>query len=362
MTSAMTARCEVHVVIVSYRTADLVIECLKSLADQAPGSPRMSVTVCENASGRDQADTLLAAVRAEGWSNWVTVLPLEKNLGFAGGNNAALREALALVEPPEYFVLLNPDTVVHCGAIAEMQRAMAADPNLGLLGPQIVSDEGNVQNSCFRDHTPVSEFLRAAGTGMLNRLFGRGEFQLAPEPGATDYEWTSFACVMIRREVFADIGLLDDGYFMYYEDCDFCRRARLAGWRIGHCDTARIMHLEGGSGAVPATIRMRRRPAKYFYESRSRYFRRFGGRTNLLLANLCWNAGRVVSGLREVLRTKKPHVCAREWLDIWAGSMQKLPRVRCAASARLDDGGSQISPAHSGSGDAVGLGEQAVAR
>jgi GT2 family glycosyltransferase len=118
---------------------------------------------------------------------------------------------------------------------------------------------------------------------------------------------------------------MDDGYFMYFEDIDFARRARKAGWDIRYVPKANVVHLRGGTSSVKAAINERRRIPKYYYEARSRYFAKFyGGAPGLWFTNLLWTAGRTVSFLREVLRTKKPHTCENEFRDNWTRAMHPM--------------------------------------
>ena len=153
----------------------------------------------------------------------------------------------------------------------------------------------------------------------MTRLFGRFEVPLSAAERAARPDWISFACVLIRREVFADVGLLDEGYFMYFEDVDFCRRAQQKGWRLRCCPEARIVHLGSGSSLVESANAGRKRRPRYFYESRSRYFAKFYGRAGLLLANLLWTAGRAIGLAREVIGNKTPHTRQRQSIDIWSG-------------------------------------------
>ena len=306
------------IVIVCYKASELTIDCLRSLSGQIRDVPDAKVAVCENGTGQESVRQIKEAIESQGWCDWVRLKAIFPNRGFTGGNNAILRDAMAWPRPPDYFLLLNADTIVHPGALAALYSAIEVDSALGIVGPRIVSPEGQVQNSCFRDPSPLSEFLRAAGTGILNRLCGRSHFALAPAKGTTNHDWISFACALLRRDVLDSVGLLDEGYFMYCDDKDYCRRARRAGWRIGHCPEATVMHLVGRSNPVPSDMKARRRPPRYYYVSRSRYYGKFLGRSGLWATNLCWLAGRFVSVTRELLRTKRCHLCDKEWMDIWA--------------------------------------------
>jgi len=137
-------------------------------------------------------------------------------------------------------------------------------------------------------------------------------------------QWTSFACVLIRREVFETTGLLDEGYFMYFDDTDFCQRSSKSGWAIRYEPCARVVHLRGGSSSVKQQSQKRKRLPAYYYHSRSRYFRsHYHGRFGLFAANLLWYAGWVIGRLKQLFGKGPPPVCEREWLDIWKGFLIK---------------------------------------
>ena len=132
-------------------------------------------------------------------------------------------------------------------------------------------------------------------------------------------EWVSFAAVMIRAEVIRAIGALDESYFMYFEDADYCRSATLAGFEVWQEPAARVVHLRGQSSPVKRLHAARQRLPRYYYASRARYYRKQFGRTGLLAANLLWTAGRSVSWLRETLGAKAPHTVERQLRDNWRG-------------------------------------------
>jgi GT2 family glycosyltransferase len=315
---------EVLVVFTCYQAADLTVDCLRSMADQIRDVPKMKVAICENGTGPEAVHTLRDAIQREGWSDWVMLKAIEPNRGFTGGNNAILREAMAWPQPPRYFVLLNTDTLVRPGALRRLYDAMEADPGIGILGPRMISAEGEPQLSCFLDPSPVTEFLRAANTGLINRLLRRNPAPLAAPTERIDHDWVTFACAMIRREVLHGIGLLDEGFFLYFDDPDYCRSARRAGWRIAHCADAEVMHLEGASNPVPSDTRARRRRPRYYYVSRARYFGKHRGRAVLWLGNMAWLAGRLISWTRERFGRKAPHVCEREGSDLWVNALSPV--------------------------------------
>ncbi len=312
------------VVVVCYRAVELTIDCLRSLSSQVPRIPGARVAVCENGTGADAAERLSRAIRDEGWQDWVWLKAIEPNCGFTGGNNAILREAMAWPCPPKYFLLLNADTIVRPAALAHLLSAMESRPDVGIVGPRLEYLDGEPQISCFRAPSPISEFLEAARTGPLTRIFKGYEVPLPPVDASLEPDWLSFACALIRREVVEQVGLLDEGYYLYFDDPDYCRRARRAGWGMLHAPQARVAHLIGQSNPVMALTLARRRRPRYYYASRSRYFAKCYGRTGLWLTNLMWSAGRCISLLREVLGNKPPHTCAAQWRDIWTHALTPM--------------------------------------
>ncbi|GMV96859.1 MAG: hypothetical protein AMXMBFR83_12190 [Phycisphaerae bacterium] len=306
------------IVIVCYKAADLTVACLGSLAPEVARIPGAKVVVCENGTGPESVETLREAIDANGWSAWVELKAISPNRGFSGGNNAVLGELLAADERPEFVLLLNADTIVRPGALAELLSAARDHPRAGIVGPRLEWPDGQPQQSCFNDCTPASEFFIAARTGALSRLFGARPWALPVSDEPVEVEWTTFACALIRGQVLAEVGLLDEGFFLYFDDPDYCRRARAAGWKVLHWPAARVVHLRGQSNPVKSlTARLQRRPA-YWYASRARYYAKYYGRVGLWTANLLWTLGRTISKARELAGLKRErHVCEREWLDIW---------------------------------------------
>jgi hypothetical protein len=274
------------IVIVNYRTADLVIDCLRSLEPELAGRPTWQVVVVDNASADGSAEKLARAIATEGWSKCVGLLPLDHNPGFAGGNNAALRPILNSPTPPDYVLLLNPDTIVRPGGVRELVAFMEAHAEAGIAGSRLEERDGTPQRCAFRFPTATSEFEEGVRIGLISRLLQR--YVVAPpvrnEAHATD--WVAGASMIVRRQVFEEIGLMDEGYFLYFEEVDFCLRARRVGWSCWYVPASRVVHLVGQSSGVTDVKRPMKRRPRYWFESRSRYFRRNHGRVYKMLADL----------------------------------------------------------------------------
>lgn len=299
------------IVIVNYRTPKLVIDCLVSLQTEVEVGQHC-VVVVDNASGDNSVEQIQQGITANNWSEWVRLVPSPVNGGFSAGNNLGMKAVTA-----DAYLLLNSDTIVRKGAIASLLKAMETHPHAGLISPRLEWPDATPQISCFRYRSPVSELIGSAETRPITKLLNSYDVPIPVSEEAIEPDWTSFACVLIRREVIDQIGLMDEGYFMYFDDIDYCRMARNAGWKILHWPEARVVHLRGGSSPVKAAMAARKRPKAYLYASRTRYFTKFYGYTGLWMANLLWLAGRSISLARELVGNKQPHTCESEASDIW---------------------------------------------
>ncbi|NBD15138.1 MAG: glycosyltransferase [Cyanobacteria bacterium] len=299
------------IIILNYRTPTLVIECLSALQNQVEAD-KHSVIVVDNASGDGSVTQIERAITTNNWRPWVQVLPSPINGGFSAGNNFGIEAVVA-----DAYLLLNSDTVVQAGAIKALLNALRTHPEAGIISPRLEWSDGTPQISCFRYHSPVSELIASAATGPITKLLKFYDVPIPVSDEPIEPEWTSFACVLIRRAVIDQVGLMDEGYFMYFDDIDYCRRTRDAGWKILHWPEAHVVHLRGGSGSVKTDVASCKRPPTYLYQSRSRYFTKFYGSIGLLTANLFWLAGRSISLVRELVNHKQPHICEFAARDIW---------------------------------------------
>jgi GT2 family glycosyltransferase len=188
------------VVIVNYRTPDLTIDCLHSLESEVRSLPGTQVIVTDNDSSDTSVEQISTAIATQNWSEWVTFMPLERNGGFAYGNNAAIRPLLAGTNPPSYILLLNPDTIVHPGALQALVDFMEKHPDVGIAGSRLEDPDGTPQESAFRFHTVMSELDQGFRLGILSKLLNN--WQVAPpvsqETCQTD--WVAGASMIVRAK------------------------------------------------------------------------------------------------------------------------------------------------------------------
>lgn len=296
---------KLRIVIVNYKTTDMVIDCLRALAPQLTAG-QIEAVVTDNASPDDSLARLKQAVTEHHWQRVVSILPLQRNGGFAFGNNAGIRPALSSDNPPAYILLLNPDTVPRPDAIEQLLTFMEAHPTVGIAGSRLEDPDGTPQRSAFRFHSLASEFENAMRFGVLSRALAQRLVAPSPPAHATATDWVAGASMIIRRQVFDVIGLLDENYFMYFEEVDFCKRAADAGFTCWYVPQSRVVHLVGqASGVTVKDQRPKRRPA-YWFQSRSRYFTVHHGRFKKRLIDLAWILGFALFKLRAAVQ-RKPH-------------------------------------------------------
>lgn len=291
------------IIIVNYRTAGLTIDCLRSLEGQVR---QLGAKVCvtDNQSGDDSVDRIGAAIAANGWSDWAMLTPLERNGGFAYGNNAAVKVLMREADPPDYILLLNPDTLAREGAPAELMEFMEKHPRVGIAGSRLEDPDGTPQRSAFRFHTIASEFEGGVRLGFVSRLLKKKLVAPPVSDGVCQTQWLAGASMMIRREVFEQVGLLDEAYFMYFEEVDFCLRAARAGWECWYVPASRVVHLVGQASGVTDPRLRKRRPA-YWFESRRRYFVKNHGAAVALLADAAWATGFALWRVRRFLQRRQ---------------------------------------------------------
>ena len=218
------------IVIVSYNTRSDLENCLQSLHDHPPRTSH-EIVVVDNAS----SDGSVEAVRTR-WPD-VRVLALGSNVGFASANNAGIRQTES-----ELVLLLNSDTIVPEGAIDRLVAALRELPGASVVGPRIVDGHGRPELSYGRMMTPFTE--------LRQKLLGRyaSPATLAALTSSTkQVDWVTAACMLVRRRDAEAAGLLDERYFMYCEDVDFCAAVRRNGGTVFFAPLAQIVHLRGRS-------------------------------------------------------------------------------------------------------------------
>ena len=308
-----------NVSVINYRTAETTLRCLETLLEAVDGLDAR-VTVVDNASGDGSAERIDAWIAAQPADAPVALVRSPRNTGFSGGHNLGM----AAQPGARFHLILNSDALVRPGALRALLAAAEAHPDAGLIAPRLEWEDGTPQISAFRRHSPPSELIRGAATGPVTALLRRWDVSLPLPPDPTEIAWVSFACVLLRAEAAAQVGPMDEGYFLYFEDADHCARLTAAGWRILQVPEARVIHLRGGSAPVKALAAAHRRLPAYWYASRTRLLYRLHGRAGLLAANLAWHLGRGIAQLRRLVGKPVPPAVEHEARDIWTNFLDPL--------------------------------------
>ncbi|MBP9501317.1 MAG: glycosyltransferase family 2 protein [Candidatus Promineofilum sp.] len=293
---------DITIIIVNWNVRDLLRDCLRSI-DAGRGDLSLEVIVVDSAS----SDGSVGMVRAE--FPWVRLIPCDENVGFPRGNNIGLAEARGRA-----LLLLNPDTVVLADALTVMLARLDAQPDIGVLGPQLLNPDGSVQSSRRRFPTLTTAFfestwLDALAPGVLRRYYALD----LPDDRPADVDWLTGACLLVPRAVYEQVGDMDEAYYMYSEELDWCRRIKEADFRVVYCPEARVIHHVGKSSEQAVTARHIN-----FNRAKLRYFRRYHGRFPAAVLRLFLLAVYVWQMKLEGLK----------WL---AGSQRELRRQRIRA-------------------------------
>ncbi len=246
------------VIIVNWNTKELLCQCLHSLS-QTLKKIDTEVFVVDNGS----ADGSAGAVREK--FPEVKLIENPVNMGFASANNQALS-----VSKGRYLLLLNPDTQVKDGAIEKMLSFMEANPDVGIAGAQLMNVDGSKQNSIANFPSLATELLNK---NLLRWLFpqrfpGKERDYLDP----IEVDSVIGACMMVRRKAMEQVGPLDEDYFLFMEETDWCFRMKKANWKIFHVPRAEVIHFQGKSAEVDKA-----RARVEYYQSRYHYFKKNKG-------------------------------------------------------------------------------------
>ena len=308
--------CPLLVVIVNYKTASLTISCLESLLPELRDLPGARVAVVDNASG--DGDELAREIAARGWEGRVELSVAERNGGFSYGNNQAIRPAFARDDPPRHVLLLNSDTEVRPSAVRHLIDFMEAHPEVGIAGSSFENPDGSEWPIAFRFPSPLSEVERGFRLGPITRLLKRHIIpRIMEQDRPRPVDWVAGACMIVRGEVFRAVGLMDEAYFLYFEEVDFCLQASREGWPCWYVPESRVMHIAGQSTSMTRRDRLPPRTPSYWFESRRRYFLKNYGLAGALAADLAFGLGFASWRLRcALMRTPEidpPHHLSDFW-------------------------------------------------
>jgi GT2 family glycosyltransferase len=273
------------VIIVSYNTRQMTLDCLRALFDDLRGSglhEQSEVWVVDN----DSRDGSARAVREEFPD--VRVVENPRNAGFGAANNLALRQASG-----QYLLLLNSDAFPKPGAVRTLIEKARSCPDVGVVGPRLLNGDGSLQVSCWKFPSPARVWAENLGlAALLPRHPVLGDYFRWAHDEEREVDFVVGACLLLPRKVYEKVGGFDEMFWMYAEETDWQKRIRNAGWRVLFTPHAQVTHLGGASGAADAS-----QVNQAFWDSLDFYGRKHHGLLGLLLLR----GARVVGSLARAL-------------------------------------------------------------
>lgn len=313
--SSTSASVDISVVIVCWNAKHYLELCLESLV-AAPPRRRMEVLVVDNASTDDSVEMIEARFP------WVRLIKSPENLGFAKGNNVAIRRCQG-----RYIALVNPDVIVLPGCLDALADFLDENPKVGNVGPRVFNPDMSQQSTCRRFPTLWNNFCSAtalATTFTKSRIFAGEHMWFFPHDRTLAVDVIVGCFSMIRHETFDEVGLLDEGLFMYGDDVDWCRRCWKAGWQVVFYPGARAIH-DRGKITAPYPVRFavaQQRSVLHYWTKHHGFWGVLGIRSIMLFHHLLRYTSAVLSGLahsqgraQNEVRKMVSGTCLRELLS-----------------------------------------------
>ena len=309
------------VVVVSYNTRELTLRCLRELGGHLEAE-RLSheIWVVDNASKDGSAQ----AVARE--FPHVHLIASPDNLGFGPANNLAFERAAG-----QFFLLLNSDAFVHAGALTAMVELLCdpAKARVGAVGPRLLNADGSLQVSCWKFPSPARSWSESLG---LARLLGAhpqwGDYYRWKHDERRSVDFVIGACLLVRREVYQEIGGFDPNFFLYAEESDWQKRMREQGWDIVFLPQAQVTHLAGASGAGEKA-----RVSTLFWQGQERYIVKHFGRRGWALMRAGVTVGVALRAIAHLLLALAPSK-RKQYVPQLRGGLEHLGRLLSAGPPR----------------------------
>ncbi|MGB7318943.1 MAG: glycosyltransferase family 2 protein [Planktotalea sp.] len=282
-------------IILNYKTPEMTLQSLAAALREMAGLEG-EIVIVDNDSNDGSFEMLSAS--AQGLPR-VRVVQSGHNGGFGAGNNVGLRLGLSDGSAPDYYYVLNSDAFPDEGSIRALLDHLEANPKVGFAGSYIHGPEGDPHLTTFRFPSIWSELEGAARFGPISRALRNKRVPIDVPDQTCEVDWLAGASLMMRRKVLEDIGLFDETFFLYFEETDLCRRAKLAGWPTVFVRSSEVTHI----GSVSTGMKTWARMPQYWFDSRLHYFTKNHGWLYALLAvkahvvgGLLWRVRRLLQG------------------------------------------------------------------
>ena len=226
---------DLSICIINWNTSNLLENCLNSIYDNPPAL-QFEVLIWDNGSGDNSAGMVRRRFPV------VKLVTSNVNLGFTKPFNKLLERSKG-----RYILALHPDVSATSGALGTLVKFMDAHPEVGIAGAKLLYPDGTLNRSCFSFHTLSTELFKSFGLYKLfpkSKIFGKYELTYWDHNHVREVDWVSASCLMARREAMDQVGLLDENFFVWWADVDWCYRMKLQGWKIYYVPEAKLVHYE----------------------------------------------------------------------------------------------------------------------
>lgn len=301
---------QLTVVIVNYKTPDMTLE---SAASVVAALNHLDISwellIVDNDSQDGSYETIKKEITQRvsanqlAWRN-VEVLQSGFNGGFGAGNNFAIKRQLEGNDQPEYFYLLNSDAFPEENAVKNLFDVLESNRTIGIAGSYIHGPDGEPHTTAFRFPTILGEFEGAIKLGIISNLLSSFRVPMGIPENLAKVDWIAGASMMIRSDVFNQIGLFDEEFFLYFEETDLCRRAKNAGWPVIYVRSSSVCHI----GSVSTGMKKWRRLPLYWLASRKHYFVKNHGYGYYVLATIVYLVGELLWKIRVLVEKKEPQM------------------------------------------------------
>ena len=293
---------KVLTVILNWRTPEMTLQSAEAALREMEGIEG-TITIVDNDSGDGSEEAMRKGVAARGWPETrVRVLQSGRNGGYGAGNNFGIRAGLPGGERPDLVYILNSDAFPDHGSIRALVDYLARTPEAAFAGSYIHGPDGEPHTSIFRFPSVASEFEGSARLGPVTRLLSHKSVPVLTAVDSGPVDWLMGSSLMLRQDVIDQIGLFDEGFFLYFEETDLCLRAARAGFQTHFVRESSVTHI----GSASTGMKEWKRVPDYWYDSRLRYFAKNHGAAAAAAATAAHLTGGLIHRLRFRLTGRPP--------------------------------------------------------
>jgi len=290
------------IVTVNYKTSALVKDLIASLTPDLTALGHTHMVIVDNASGDDSVGYLNKYINDNNL-DWVTVIASENNAGYASGNNLAVNSVLEKKVTFKRVWFLNPDTKIKAGAGAELIKAMNKN-DLQIVGSRLEDADGTLQCSHFNFPGILSELSSGLRLGVFDKLLKKHLVRTEPSSLPVQTDWLAGASFMVSNEYINKIGLIDDAYFLYFEELDFCLQGHRNNMPCWYIPSSRVYHAVGAATGISDHRKKAPRRPQYWFDSRRRFFLKNYGVLKLICCDLAFIMGYAIWLMRSKITNK----------------------------------------------------------